>query len=152
MEAGGFGWGTWIRTKTNRVRVCCATVTPFPNVITEQNQRFNGFAGNCRRGLGCKSPAASLAFLYPQASGLASMRKALPGHLAGQRSAGFLDAAFGAEAGVSQCCERWLEAHIDRARLSRESRGFSRCEMFAGALLLVLPIGRAARLHHRLMI
>src|ERR1700730_14540523 len=25
------GWGTWIRTKTNRVRVCCATVTPFPN-------------------------------------------------------------------------------------------------------------------------
>ncbi len=24
------GWGTWIRTKTNRVRVCCATVTPFP--------------------------------------------------------------------------------------------------------------------------
>ena len=26
-----FGWGTWIRTKTNRVRVCCATVTPFPN-------------------------------------------------------------------------------------------------------------------------
>jgi hypothetical protein len=29
--AYGAGWGTWIRTKTNRVRVCCATVTPFPN-------------------------------------------------------------------------------------------------------------------------
>jgi hypothetical protein len=27
------GWGTWIRTKTNRVRVCCATVTPFPNQL-----------------------------------------------------------------------------------------------------------------------
>src|SRR5262249_18934983 len=27
---GQGGWGTWIRTKTNRVRVCCATVTPFP--------------------------------------------------------------------------------------------------------------------------
>jgi hypothetical protein len=27
------GWGTWIRTKTNRVRVCCATVTPFPNEL-----------------------------------------------------------------------------------------------------------------------
>ena len=32
------GWGTWIRTKTNRVRVCCATVTPFPNGIVEQIQ------------------------------------------------------------------------------------------------------------------
>src|SRR5262245_19241882 len=32
------GWGTWIRTKTNRVRVCCATVTPFPNGIAEQIQ------------------------------------------------------------------------------------------------------------------
>lgn len=29
-RALGSGWGTWIRTKTNRVRVCCATVTPFP--------------------------------------------------------------------------------------------------------------------------
>jgi hypothetical protein len=28
------GWGTWIRTKTNRVRVCCATVTPFPNGLS----------------------------------------------------------------------------------------------------------------------
>src|SRR5262249_29529931 len=32
------GWGTWIRTKTNRVRVCCATVTPFPN---EFPNKFN---------------------------------------------------------------------------------------------------------------
>ena len=33
------GWGTWIRTKTNRVRVCCATVTPFPNGFPNN---FNG--------------------------------------------------------------------------------------------------------------
>ena len=29
------GWGTWIRTKTNRVRVCCATVTPFPTEASD---------------------------------------------------------------------------------------------------------------------
>src|SRR5215467_10292638 len=37
------GWGTWIRTKTNRVRVCCATVTPFPKGLLS---RFNGL-WNC---------------------------------------------------------------------------------------------------------
>jgi hypothetical protein len=26
-----YGWGAWIRTKTGRVRVCSATVTPRPN-------------------------------------------------------------------------------------------------------------------------
>ena len=39
LSYAGTGWGTWIRTKTNRVRVCCATVTPFPNGIVEQIQR-----------------------------------------------------------------------------------------------------------------
>jgi hypothetical protein len=37
------GWGTWIRTKTNRVRVCCATVTPFPNGLLS---KFNSLR-NC---------------------------------------------------------------------------------------------------------
>jgi hypothetical protein len=32
------GWGTWIRTKTNRVRVCCATVTPFPKLSRNINE------------------------------------------------------------------------------------------------------------------
>ena len=36
------GWGTWIRTKTNRVRVCCATVTPFPNGLSSL---INGLCG-----------------------------------------------------------------------------------------------------------
>jgi hypothetical protein len=42
------GWGTWIRTKTNRVRVCCATVTPFPNGIAEQIQYLTELS-NCGR-------------------------------------------------------------------------------------------------------
>src|SRR5581483_144518 len=37
------GWGTWIRTKTNRVRVCCATVTPFPKGLLS---KFNSLK-NC---------------------------------------------------------------------------------------------------------
>ncbi len=28
-----FGWGIGIRTPTNRVRVCRATVTQFPNIL-----------------------------------------------------------------------------------------------------------------------
>ena len=36
------GWGTWIRTKTNRVRVCCATVTPFPNGFPSSFKRLAG--------------------------------------------------------------------------------------------------------------
>src|SRR5690348_2877536 len=38
--------GTWIRTKTNRVRVCCATVTPFPNGFTEQIQSVIEVSGS----------------------------------------------------------------------------------------------------------
>jgi hypothetical protein len=34
------GWGTWIRTKTNRVRVCCATVTPFPTEAADFTALF----------------------------------------------------------------------------------------------------------------
>jgi hypothetical protein len=43
------GWGTWIRTKTNRVRVCCATVTPFPN----------GFPNKFNRLWNCSDKAAT---------------------------------------------------------------------------------------------
>ena len=35
------GWGTWIRTKTNRVRVCCATVTPFPTEALDISALFS---------------------------------------------------------------------------------------------------------------
>jgi hypothetical protein len=44
---GGFqaGWGTWIRTKTNRVRVCCATVTPFPNGLPSVINSLCGYPG-----------------------------------------------------------------------------------------------------------
>ena len=43
------GWGTWIRTKTNRVRVCCATVTPFPNGIAGRIQWLIELLGRGRR-------------------------------------------------------------------------------------------------------
>ena len=39
----GSGWGTWIRTKTNRVRVCCATVTPFPNGLPSVVNSLYGY-------------------------------------------------------------------------------------------------------------
>ena len=39
------GWGTWIRTKTNRVRVCCATVTPFPNGLPSVFNSLFGYPG-----------------------------------------------------------------------------------------------------------
>jgi hypothetical protein len=39
--AGRGGWGTWIRTKTNRVRVCCATVTPFPTEALDLSVFFS---------------------------------------------------------------------------------------------------------------
>jgi hypothetical protein len=39
------GWGTWIRTKTNRVRVCCATVTPFPNGLPSLINSLCGYPG-----------------------------------------------------------------------------------------------------------
>ena len=43
--AGAAGWGTWIRTKTNRVRVCCATVTPFPNGLPSAINSLFGYPG-----------------------------------------------------------------------------------------------------------
>ena len=33
LRVGFFGWGIGIRTPTNRVRVCRATVTQFPNIL-----------------------------------------------------------------------------------------------------------------------
>ena len=57
------GWGTWIRTKTNRVRVCCATVTPFPN----------GF----RRSEGMK-PRSGIGRLRHRLNGAPSSPSALP--------------------------------------------------------------------------
>ena len=42
---GVVGWGTWIRTKTNRVRVCCATVTPFPNGIPRRINALDDHPG-----------------------------------------------------------------------------------------------------------
>ena len=51
----GIGWGTWIRTKTNRVRVCCATVTPFPNGIAEQIQWLIDLSGCGRKRVWRKS-------------------------------------------------------------------------------------------------
>ena len=43
--ASAAGWGTWIRTKTNRVRVCCATVTPFPNGLPSVINSLCGYPG-----------------------------------------------------------------------------------------------------------
>ncbi len=34
------GWGIGIRTPTNRVRVCRATVTPFPNAGDSDNRHI----------------------------------------------------------------------------------------------------------------
>src|SRR5437879_11970871 len=39
------GWGTWIRTKTNRVRVCCATVTPFPHRLPSAINSLHDYPG-----------------------------------------------------------------------------------------------------------
>ena len=60
------GWGTWIRTKTNRVRVCCATVTPFPTealILQRFSRKF------CKSGPGvfqigriCRAHIAAAAF------------------------------------------------------------------------------------------
>ena len=37
FESVLIGWGTRIRTQTYRVRVCCATVTQFPNIFCDTN-------------------------------------------------------------------------------------------------------------------
>ena len=54
----GTGWGTWIRTKTNRVRVCCATVTPFP---TGFPNNFNSLERCSEAGRKLKRKSAFLA-------------------------------------------------------------------------------------------
>ena len=69
--AYGAGWGTWIRTKTNRVRVCCATVTPFPNGIAEQIQLLI-YLSDCGRKRVCANHGSGVAAFYLLGLGLAS--------------------------------------------------------------------------------
>src|SRR5581483_1427309 len=61
------GWGTWIRTKTNRVRVCCATVTPFPNYqalsVVYAGNRLPRMRRTPTREGGCGSSTRSLPLL-----------------------------------------------------------------------------------------
>src|SRR5579872_2319184 len=76
------GWGTWIRTKTNRVRVCCATVTPFPNYqalsVVYAGNRLPRMRRTPTREGGCGPSTRSLPLLASRVLG-ASCRAALAG-------------------------------------------------------------------------
>ena len=82
------GWGTWIRTKTNRVRVCCATVTPFPNGLPSAINSLFGYPGKshaARPGqIAARWSERSTRLVLPLASAEAEafLRSALPGRTA----------------------------------------------------------------------
>jgi hypothetical protein len=74
------GWGTWIRTKTNRVRVCCATVTPFPNGIPN---KFNNLWNCPDRAATCVAQIGAGPWLRPSILYLPALASAVEADFAG---------------------------------------------------------------------
>ena len=103
------GWGTWIRTKTNRVRVCCATVTPFPNGLPSEINSLFGCPGKSHAaGPGqitarWSERSTRLILSLASAEAKAFLRSALPGRC-----------AFRLAEAATSIAARWLQAWCDR--------------------------------------
>ena len=73
------GWGIGIRTPTNRVRVCRATVTQFPNVSTLGIIYQNARCVKIKFALqGHKTGDSQISDIYGEQAGALQPRKLLP--------------------------------------------------------------------------
>jgi hypothetical protein len=111
------GWGTWIRTKTNRVRVCCATVTPFPNRLPSAINSLFGCPGRSHAAgpgqITARWSERSTRLVLPLASAEAEafLRSALPGRTASRHAE-----ALAATSIAARGLEAWRDRRCPRIR------------------------------------